>query len=96
MGAEDDVLWDTAKYIRRMKERLSTKSHNCDYDILLYKHGTHFVFPQSMLTAMLPIGSGLLIKLAFAAGKKYPEECKQTRIDIDRRVSEAIALWKQD
>lgn len=95
VGAEDDVLWDTAKYIRRMEERLKTKSHNCDCEILLYKYGTHFVFPQSMLRAILPIGSGLLIKLVFAAGRKYPYECKQTGLDIDERVSKAIAAWNR-
>lgn len=95
VGAEDDVLWNTARYIRRMEERLSTKSHDCDCEVLLYRHGTHFVFPQSMLRSMLPVGSGLLVKLAFTAGRKYPEECKATRLDIDKRVSAAIAIWKQ-
>lgn len=95
VGAEDDVLWDTAKYIRRMEERLKSKAHDCSCEVLLYQHGTHFVFPQSMLRAMLPVGSGLLVKLAFAAGRKYPEECKQTRLDIDKRLSEAIAIWKR-
>jgi len=72
VGAEDDSLWDTAKYIRRMEERLKVKTHDCDCEILLYKHGTHFVFPQSLLKTMLPIGSGLMIK-AFAAGKKISQ-----------------------
>ena len=27
IGAEDDVLWDTAKYIRRMEKRLAEKQH---------------------------------------------------------------------
>ena len=30
IGAEDDVLWDTAKYIRRMEERLAKREHNCE------------------------------------------------------------------
>lgn len=93
VGAEDDSLWDTAKYIRRMEERLKVKTHDCDCEILLYKHGTHFVFPQSLLKTMLPIGSGLMIK-AFAAGKKYPKECRQTRMDIDEKVTAAIDIWK--
>lgn len=92
-GAEDDVLWNTAKYIRRMQERLQMKSHDCDCEVLLYEHGTHFIFPQSLLTTMLPIGSGLMIK-AFSAGKKYPRECRQTRIDIDQKVISAINAWK--
>jgi hypothetical protein len=93
VGAEDDSLWDTAKYIRRMQERLKVKTHDCDCEVLLYKHGTHFVFPQSLLKTMLPIGSGLMIK-AFAAGKKYPKECRQTRMDIDEKVTAAINIWK--
>ena len=34
IGAEDDVLWDTAKYIRRMKQRM-----NC----LLYTSGINCI-----------------------------------------------------
>lgn len=93
VGAEDDALWDTAKYIRRMEKRLKVKAHACDCEILLYKHGTHFVFPQSLLKIVLPIGSGLMIK-AFAAGKQYPKECRQTRTDIDEKVTRAINAWK--
>ena len=29
IGAEDDVLWDTAKYIRRMKQRVKDHPHTC-------------------------------------------------------------------
>lgn len=95
IGAEDDVLWDTVKYIRRMDDRLQRLPHECSYDKLLYKHGTHFVFPQSMLKQMLPIGSGLLIRLAFRAGKDFPKECKQTRIDIDQKLIAIINKWKK-
>ena len=66
---------------------------DCTAEALLYEHGTHFVFPQSMLTTMLPVGSGLLIRLMFKAGRQYPRECKQTRLDIDRKLSQAIAEW---
>lgn len=95
MGAEDDALWDTAKYIRRMEDRLKTREHSCECEVLLYKYGTHFVFPQSMMETIMPICSGLLIKLAFAAGRKYPAQCKQTRMDIDGKVSKVIHIWKR-
>lgn len=94
LGAEDDVLWDTAKYIRRMEARLSKIAHSCEVEAVVYEHGTHFVFPDSMLKVMLPIGSGLFVKLAFAAAKQFPEECKKTRIDIDYRIRKAIGAWK--
>lgn len=93
VGAEDDVLWDTCKYIRRMLARLDALPHKCEAETLLYAHGTHFVFPQSMLKAMLPVGSGLLIRLMFRAGREYPEACRQTRLDIDEKLTRSILAW---
>lgn len=93
VGAEDDVLWDTCKYIRRMTRRLETLPHECEVEALIYEHGTHFVFPQSMLKTMLPIGSELLIRLVFKAGREYPKACRQTRIDIDQKLSRSILDW---
>ena len=93
VGAEDDVLWDTCKYIRRMAQRLGERPHECSYEALLYEHGTHFVFPQTMLTTMLPAGSGLLVRFMFKAGRQYPKACKQTRIDIDEKLSNSILKW---
>ncbi len=93
VGAEDDVLWDTCRYIRRMQERLESLPHECSYVSLLYDHGTHFVFPESMLKSMLPVGSKLLVSLMFKAGKEFPEECRATRIDIDRKLSEILRNW---
>lgn len=94
IGAEDDVLWDTAKYIRRMKQRMKEHPHTCRPEYVIYEHGTHFVFPESMLKTMLPVGSGLFVKLAFQAARKYPQECRSARLDIDRRVRNAVAEWK--
>lgn len=93
IGAEDDVLWDTAKYIRRMEKRLEEHVHDCEVEAVVYPHATHFVFPEGMVKIMLPIGSALLMKLAFQAARKYPKECKAARIDIDRRMTRAIAEW---
>lgn len=93
IGAEDDTLWDTAKYIRRMEKRLEEKPHNSDVEVAVYEHGTHFVFPESLLKSFLPIGSGLLVKIMFQAAKKYPKECKKTRMDIDLRAKRVIQEW---
>ena len=78
---------------RRMARRLDTKPHECEMEALIYKHGTHFVFPQSMLKAILPLGSGLLIRLMFKAGRAHPKECRQTRMDIDKKLSDIILKW---
>ena len=93
IGGEDDVLWDTCKYIRRMAERLKALPHDCTFESWIYEHGTHFAFPESMLKMMLPVGSGLLISFMFKAGKEHPKECRETRIDIDRRLKTALAEW---
>lgn len=95
IGAADDALWDTAKYIRRMKKRLSEKPHSCNAETVVYKYGTHYVFPEGMMKTMLPVGSGLFVRLAFSSAKKHPDECRNTRIDIDKRIKKAIAEWKK-
>ena len=93
IGAEDDVLWDTCKYIRRMEERLRKHQHHCKFKALLYEHGTHFAFPESMLKIMLPVGGTLLVAAAFRAGRKYPRECRETRVDIDRKLRLVLGNW---
>ena len=94
IGAEDDCLWDAAKYVRRAESRLCEKPHDCDVEALTYQHGTHFVFPESLLKTIFPVGAGLLLKWMFRAAKEYPKECKATRIDIDRHIVSTIETWK--
>ncbi len=94
VGAQDDSLWDTCRYIDRMVERLKATPHQCRVAKLTYQYGSHFVFPQSMLEIVLPFGSTLLLKLAFKTLKEHPEECKQTRIDIDKRLRRIIQGWR--
>ena len=93
IGAEDDSLWDAAKYVKRAERRLSEKPRDCEVETLVYKHGTHFVFPESLLKTIFPIGAGLLLKLMFRAAKEYPKECKETRVDIERAIVKTIGDW---
>lgn len=79
--------------IRRMTKRLEALPHVCKAETLIYEHGTHFVFPESMLKTMIPVGSGLLVRLMFKAGREYPKACRQTRIDIDEKLSRSILDW---
>ena len=87
------MLWDTCKYIRRMEQRLAERPHSCRFRALLYEHGTHFAFPESMLKIMLPVGGSLLVGAAFQAGRKYPRECRETRQAIDRELRKTLAEW---
>ena len=77
-------------------ERLKTRPHNCEYEALAYEHGTHFVLPESLLRAALPVGLKFVLRFIFRAAKDYPDECEQTRKDIDRRLSAALREWTAD
>ena len=94
IGSEDDSMWDTAKYIRRMQERISKKNPSPNVTCLIYPHGTHFLFPQSLLHRIFPVGSSLILKILFRDARKYAKECQATRIDLDKRIDEAIKMWK--
>ncbi len=93
IGCEDDCLWPTARYIRRMDERLRSRPHTCKYDALVYKYGTHYGFPESMLREIIPIFPDFLIGRAFRSAKEHPKECKATREDIDLRMKQALNEW---
>ena len=94
IGAEDDALWDTCRYIDRMTERIKAAPHTCRVTKLTYEYGSHFVFPQSMLETVLPFGSSFLLRFTFRTLKEHPQACKQTRIDIDRRLRKIIQGWR--
>ena len=93
IGAEDDSFWETGKYIRRMDKRLQEHPHSCDYEAIVYEHGTHLVLPESLLRTALPVGLKFVLKFVFRAAKEYPNECEATRKDIDKRLSAAIKEW---
>ena len=93
IGAEDDAMWDTCRYIRRMEESLAAHPHSCTFTALCYEYGTHFLFPQSMLKTMLPIGGSFLIGIVFRSGRRHPKACKAARMDLDRRLREILARW---
>ena len=69
---------------------------NTVQEALIYEHGTHFAFPESMLRQIIPILPGFLVNHAFRATREYPKECKETREDIDRRLNRAIQEWLQE
>lgn len=78
-----------------MEKRLSERSHECELEAVVYEHGTHFVFPETLLKKILPVSSSLFIKLFFSAAKEYPKECKKTRINLDECISKTIKDWKK-
>ena len=96
IGADDDSFWEAGKYVRRMDQRLKEHPHICEYDALVYEHGTHFVLPETLLRIALPVGLKFVLKFVFKAAKDYPKECEATRKDIDRRLTAALKEWTAD
>ena len=96
IGCEDDCLWPTALYIRRMDERLKSREHICKYDALVYEYGTHYAFPESMLKQIIPVFPGFLIGRAFLSAREHPKECRKTREAIDRRMKDTIKEWIEE
>ena len=47
-----------------MDNRLKSRPHSCKYSVYLYEHGTHFVFPESVLKKALPFGADTLVNLS--------------------------------
>ena len=93
VGAEDDSLWDTCRYIRRLEKRLAARRSEARFIPLLYRHGTHFVFPETMIRMVLPFGASKLIGFMFKAARKHPKECEETRRDIARRLESILIEW---
>lgn len=93
IGCEDDFLWPTARYIRRMDERLKNHAHESNYDALVYEYGPHYAFPESMLIFIIAVFADFLIGRAFLSARKNSKECKVTCMDIDRRMKQATNEW---
>lgn len=93
IGADDDSLWEAGKYVRRMDRRLKEYHHECEYEAIAYKYGTHFVLPESMLRIALPVGLKFVMRFIFRSAKEHPNECEAARKDIDKRLSAALYEW---
>ena len=93
IGADDDSFWEAGKYVRRMEQRLKELPHECEYEAVTYKYGTHFVLPESMLRMALPIGLKFVMRFIFRSAKEHPNECEAARKDIDIRLSTALREW---
>ena len=93
LGANDDSFWEAGKYVRRMDQRLKERPHECEYEAVAYRYGTHFVLPESMLRMVLPVGLKFVMRFIFRLAKEHPDECEATRKDVDRRLSTTLHEW---
>ena len=91
LGAEDDAMWDTARYIRRMQARLADRAALPPV-VKLFRHGTHFLFPERMVRSAVPL-AGDLVSRVFAAGRSYPAECRAARQEVDALLTKILSDW---
>ena len=93
-GAEDDVVWDTCRAIRRMQKRMEEKGSGCRCEVLIYPHCGHFIFPESLLRLFLPgFVVDRILQLVFTETRGYVKECRESRIDLDRHIHGMIREW---
>lgn len=100
-GAEDDSIWETCRYIRRLADRMQKAGKGEQVETFIYEKGTHFVFPQRMLKHMLPVPLPdflvrWLVGRLFEAGKNAPEACEETRKKVDAELCRIVEEWKQN
>ena len=91
-GAEDDTLWPTADYIRRMEKRLRANGRG-NFEMHIFRYGTHLMFPQGVVQNILPFGVKFVLGRAFKSAKAHPTECERAREEVDRAISKALQEW---
>lgn len=92
VGAEDDSMWNSTRYIHRMRRRLTDKHFMFPVRALTYRYGTHLLLPQRMVMDALPVIGGF-IYLMFASGRKNHQACRSSRIHLDRELSSFLQNW---
>ena len=92
VASSDDSMWDSVKYVKRLKTRLETYNYAYPFKSYIYEYGTHLLFPQRMMKAMLPIFYNSITKL-YVSGRKHAHECTKTRLNFDDELSREIQSW---
>lgn len=91
-GAEDDSMWNTSRYILRMKKRLEEKQFPYPVEIYLYPYGTHLLLPQKIVSLALPLVGNVLPR-TFVSGRKHPKECREARMDLEQKLTLLLEGW---
>ena len=95
IGAGDDSMWDSRRYIERMKERLTRCGFSYPVDIFTPYVGTHLLLPQSLVKEAVPVFS-TLVYMMFSSGRKFRGECKKARLDLDIRLDKILNEFKEE
>lgn len=95
LAAEDDSMWESAKYARRMQQRLETAPHRSDSSVVIYPYGTHILIPYSA-GRKGPFDFGDPIARLFVSGRKNAAACRESRKKLDDLLSGEIRRWSEE
>ena len=93
IGAHDDSMWDSKRYIKRMTKRLKNAEFAYPVDAITYDCGTHLLVPRDLLNGAFPM-VGSLIYLMYNSGRKHFRECARSRVLLEERLNAIIEEWK--
>ena len=92
-GAENDTACYAARNIRRIGERLKKAGYAYGFEPHTYDCCSHYIYPQKLITNLLPIGSSFVLGLMFKAEKERAGECVEARRDVDRIIRKTLREW---
>ena len=93
IGADNDTGCFAGRNVRRLEKRLKDASYAYGVEAYTFPCCSHYIFPQSLVTNLLPIGSSLVLGLMFRSEKEHPKECAATRKEVDRICRRVISEW---
>lgn len=96
IGAEDDCMWDTSKYIRRMYDRYLELNGPGECLAYIYQHGTHYIYPESLMKMLFPVGDNYVIGKVFKEARDHTDACMDTRIDLDMKLKKILYDWTNE
>lgn len=93
IAAGDDVMWESGKYARRMRERLKETPHRSRAAVKIFPYGTHLLIPYSAgKIAGLDLG-GLVARVLFRSGRKNAAACRKSRKQLDGMLVRELGKW---
>ena len=92
-GADNDTGCYAGNNVRRIAKRLEDANYAYGYEAHTYECCSHYIYPQKLITNLLPVGSSLLLGLMFKAERKQARECVKTRKAVDKEIRRVIQEW---
>lgn len=95
IASKDDTMWDSVNHMARMEKRLKKAKYAYSSEFIDYEYGSHFLFPQYMLNHLKSLGGELILK-CFKSFKQNKQECRNTYLDIDKKIDLILSSWTSE